>query len=309
MSANISPNEVPFIRVALAKSQGVDKNLLFVVGGGLGDKACAEPTIRFAIESFNNCEISLCCETPEIFQHLQFKDIFTHVDHIKEGKYLPLYTYPQGLAAQFMSANFTNGVDFASISALRRQLNNYDRMIMIDPPRPREELRGIFSQRYCLVHVGKGWPSKTFPIQWWNKITSRLLDSGVTPILIGQNCLEVDNSYCIDLRDQTSVNELMWICKNTDFLITNDSAPLHFAAAGRGRIAFIPSCKNPGFLDHVSRSVAKPFYKTDLWNRYPSCPNLIGLNSIAELPPDINFDDLLPEPLQVVQWVLDAKSW
>lgn len=306
MSGTINANEVPFIRIAKAISEGAQKSLLLVVGGGLGDRACAEPTVRFAIENFKDCEISLCCDTPEIFEHLQVKAIFNKVHNVFDHQYLPLYTYAQGLANQFISANLVNGVDFASISALRRQLCNYDRMIKLCP-KPNHYLSNLVGEKYCLVHVGKGWPSKTFPAQWWDQVTGRLLDSGVMPVLVGKDCIKVDTSYCHDLTEQTSLNDFMWLCINSKYVITNDSSPLHFAAAGQGRIAFVATCKDAAHLYHVTRATMRSFFRDRMWDYYPSCPNEAGLTSIAELPPGKRIEDFLPEPSKMVEWVLDVK--
>src|SRR4051812_36281382 len=67
---------IPQFRSAIAIQEGVEKKILLKTWGGLGDQICAEPTLRWALSHFKDCEVSLASEHPYLFQHLQFKEVF-----------------------------------------------------------------------------------------------------------------------------------------------------------------------------------------------------------------------------------------
>ena len=68
--------QIPGARVCAATERGVARNLLFHTWGGLGDQACAEPTLRYALKHFTKCDVSLVTDHPELFSHLKFKRVF-----------------------------------------------------------------------------------------------------------------------------------------------------------------------------------------------------------------------------------------
>lgn len=256
----IRANEVPAIRMATAAANGVDKNLLFVVSGGLGDRVCAEPTLRYAMRRYKQCRFSLLCDTPELFRHLEFDNIYRKPADVPVENYLALYTYPDSnLATQFFCASLMNSVDLSAAMALRSSLHPEDKVIFLDPINPREcTCRGtgvseVRDPRTVVMHPGKTWPTRTFPSKWWKSMMSTLIGRGFDIVLIGSNTVEIprdEEENWFDLRGKLSLNDYIWVCKNAKNLVTNDSSPLHLAASGDGNIAFVATVRSPELLYH-----------------------------------------------------------
>lgn len=322
MSFDIQANELPAVRIAQAVGGKYDNDLLFVVGGGLGDRVCAEPTIRFALDTFKGKEISLLCDTPSLFRHLGFKMIYTKKEEVPENKYLPLYTYAQGgLANQFYNANLMHSVDFASLSALRGQLPIKYKDIKLEPTppdasKPKEINRTLLniahSEGYILCHVGKSWESRTFPAPWWQSVMWEIKKRGYTPVLVGKDCIDMENvgNVGLDLRNKLSLNEFMWLLRHAVSIITNDSSPVHFGASGTARIAFVPTCRHPDLITHWRSGQwswrQKPFFSKKMWEEFDNCPNHLEEMSIASIPKGSKMEEYLPNPQEIVDWSIKS---
>jgi hypothetical protein len=53
-----------------------------------------------------------------------------------------------------------------------------------------------------------------------------------------------------DLRNRLTLRDLVTVTHRAKVVLTNDSAPLHIAAAGPAEILFVASCKHPDYLMH-----------------------------------------------------------
>lgn len=322
---DIEPHEVPAIRIATAIGNKSDKELAFVVGGGLGDRVCAEPTLRFALEYFKGVNISLICETPQLFRHLNFKEIFDLKNtHPIVGRHLYMHTYSTSpLQNQFMNPNLISCVDMCSLSALRMQLPVDFKKICLETFHPEEikdeRLFKVVEPPHVLLHLGKSWPSRTFPSKWWNDIIDQVLEYELIPVLIGNNCVEVEvKPGVVDLRDQLTLDEFIYVCFNTDAIITNDSSPLHLASAGWGSIAFVSTCRRGDLLmHHRFRGVGwrmKDFacdrtYQGKMWQKFNILPNNLDLHTMKEVPAGNVIEDYLPDPRNVVDWIKYNKDY
>ncbi len=108
---------------------------------------------------------------------------------------------------------------------------------------------------YILVHAGRGWETKTFPVAWWQEIVDGLDHAGYTVCLIGKEASK-SHGYVpvacppngVDLRDKLTVMETAALCDNAPLLISNDSAPVFIAGAFDNYIILIPSCKHGDLL-------------------------------------------------------------
>lgn len=313
---DITEAEVPAIRIAKAVGKGAEKNLLFVVGGGIGDRICAEPTLRYAIDTFRDCSISLMCQTPELFSHLKFDDVYVPIGKI-EKEYFPLYTYPIGnLANQFFNANLMNPVDFASVSALRMQLPvNYRRpkQPFSQVTRLGETVKYLYQVsndgRHILLHPGKTWPSRTVPSFWWEEVIEEIYKTDFYhPVLIGNKTVDIKNSKkCLDTRDKLTLQEVYWLCSYSNRIITNDSSPMHMAAPGNGKIAYISTVRHPDLLLHCRDEFGKgmrDFSKNRPWELFNHCPNNLSQQRIDVFPDGKIIEDYLCTPKEVVQWLI-----
>lgn len=299
---------IPGFRTQLAVEKGVEKNLLFKTWGGLGDQICAEPTLRHAIKMFKGCDISLATEKPELFRHLKFKRVFDlNQERPVYENYLVFNTIvpPTDIVWQFMSHMLTHCVDFPSLCALRCQLPVAEREVRLEPQEPTEKCD--VPKNAVFVHAGRHWPSKTFPKAWWDEVLANLLLEGCTPVLIGgdsddnRGTVSVETVGCIDLRNKISINDSIWYLKKAKVLLTNDSAPLHMAAAGEAWIGFVATCKHPDFISHWRRGEwswrMKNFGLGGVWEIIDNCPN-------KEQEVTAEF----VEESQLKQWLPDAKE-
>lgn len=315
----IAPNQVPSIRMANAKAHGALNNLLFVVGGGLGDRICAEPTIRWVRERWPNVDVSLCCDTPQVFRHMVFRNVFLTAAEVDSTKFLPVYTYALGLANEFFNANLLNGVDFASVSAARGTLPPQARRVRMEPPAPgpsKFQLLSIVKEsRAVIVHVGASWASRTFPGEFWDKVVLALSKQGLLPILVGKKPARVSNpgNMALDWTEQLSLDEYLWVCKHAANVVTNDSSPLHAASTGRGKIAFIPTCRRPDLLLHEREGGwgwrMRAFHGEPMWTLFDYCPNDMSAICVSSVPEGRQIEDFLPGSNKInemVDWLFKA---
>jgi Glycosyltransferase family 9 (heptosyltransferase) len=314
---DIAPNEIPAIRIAAAVENRTEKEICFVVGGGLGDRVCAEPTLRFALDTFKDVNISLICENPQLFSHLTFKEVFDlKTKHPIIGRHLYLYTYSTTpLINQFLNPNFCHCIDMPSMSAFRAQIPNTYKSIRIRKPEIQNDFLKRLNRDYVLLHLGKSWPSRTFPSKWWQEIIRASVVYGSVPVLVGNNCVELEETTafkeCVDLRDKLSLDEFIYACLECKKIITNDSSPVHLAAAGWARIAFVSTCRRGELITHWRGGEfganMKDFAVGAMWKLFKMVPNTLDVLSMKDVPG--NIEDFLPNPWDVVDWVCMGDGW
>src|ERR1019366_5734773 len=170
------------------------------------------------------------------------------------------------------------------------------------------------------IHAGKHWPSKTFPVEFWQAVIDEIVACGVQPILVGadtddnRGTVQVDPQHCLDLRNRTTLAETVWLMQRAKVLLTNDSAPLHFAASedpvdrinsGHAWIGYIATCKHPDMITHWRKGVWQyrevNHGKGGFWDIVNHCPNK---NEKIEAD-KVDLDTLkswLPAPIEFARW-------
>lgn len=318
----IVPSEwIPRYRTSRAVQRGVEKNLLFRTWGGIGDQICAEPTLRYAFKTFKDCRISLASERPELFSHLPFKDVYNlNTEQFDASKYFVFETIvpPAHIVSQYVSHCLTNCVDFPSLCALRSQLPNADKEIVLKPVLPIESSIANFDHKNTVcIHAGKHWPSKTFPKDWWDAVLSGLVENGIKPVLIGadtddnRGTVDVNPKGCIDMRNKLSILESIYLLQQTPVLLTNDSSPLHMAASGDAWIGYIATCKHPDYITHWRHGEWQwrevNLGKGGMWDLMDNCPNKKD-GVTVEFVDEATLRSWLPEPKEVVEWTMKKLS-
>ncbi len=321
---------IPGFRTSIAIQNKVERKLLFRTWGGLGDQICAEPTLRYALKAFKDCEVSLSSEMPELFKHLAFKEVFD------EKKVKPIFenflifetiTTPDdsNLVWQFFSHMLTNCVDFPSLCALRSQLPVKDREIFLKGSRPILSEKDL-GDRPVFIHAGRHWPSKTFPKDWWDETLKEIQKCDLTPVLIGadtddnRGTVDIDTKGCVDLRNLLTVRQTIWLLQRAKVLLTNDSSPLHMAAStdpyqpaetGNCHIKFIATCKHPDFITHWRKGRWQ--YREEnlglggMWDIVSNCPNQEKKITVDNIDEDI-LRTWLPTPKSVAESVKKAHD-
>lgn len=289
----MTPNDI----AAAAILRGVEKNILMCVGGGIGDQICAEPTLRYAIETFTDCKINLLTPYPELFNHMTFEDKFNFgQDKVEVKHFLPLMTYGQdtGHSANYLRSLQIPTVDYCSLHALKCSLPLKYKHINLAPQ---------FAETWCdgvYIHPGKGWPSKTFPKRWWEALISWVKHYGLQPIVIGtkEQTVNVEGDF-IDLRGKFSISQTIYLLQHAKNLVTNDSSPIHFASthnptdpgSGHSFIDFIATVKHPDHLLHYRHGSLgyrmKNHSKGGIWSVHSFCPNKAGSLDVRQVEEDL----------------------
>ena len=118
--------------------------------------------------------------------------------------------------------------------------------------------------------------SKTFSPEFWGATVDRIASLGFTPVIVGADRKDTGtvqfqvHKSAIDLRNQTTLTETIWLMKNCRVLLTNDSAPLHMAASGDAFVGFIATIKHPDYTTHWRHGKfgwrMKNFSKGGVWD-------------------------------------------
>lgn len=323
-SLKIPAMHMPGFRSTLAIQDGVEKKLMFKTWGGIGDQICAEPTLRYAIRQYKNCEIYLASEIPELFSHLNFHSVF----NLKSGKpkwdeYLCFETITppddSNMVWQFFSHMLTNCVDFPSLCALRMQLPIADRVVKLPAAECGQYALG---PNFVVVHAGKHWPSKTFPKDWWDAVLAEIILNDCTPVLIGarsddnRGTVNVHAYKCMDLRNKLSISETISLLKRSKVLLTNDSSPLHMAVDSNCWIGYIATCKHPDMITHwrsaICENILNPVWgwrmknhgTGGIWDIVDSCPNK-EQEVTAEFVDEETLRSWLPDPKEYARWACE----
>ncbi len=318
----LKANLIPSFKRTVAQQKNLDKKILLKSWGGIGDMITAEPTIRYIVENLKEYKISLYSMAPDLYRHLDFHEVFDYYkDKIDESQYYVFNTMASdfNFEWEFISGLYTHCVDFASLIALRCQLPlKYKQIKIIPTSKHEEKISYLFKEKYkvkelknCIVlHPGKHWQSKTFPKWWWDRVIKKIIKSDLIPIIIGghadefgslRTTVDVNNNGCIDLRCELELLETVALLKRVDVLLTNDSSPLHLAAATNCWIGFIATCKHPDYITHY-REGGFGWRMENLGNGgvWENSHFLSDLN-VREVD-EIKLLSWLPEPEKFAEW-------
>lgn len=328
---SVPTEHLPGFRTTIAEERGNLQRIMLRTWGGLGDQICAEPTIRYALKKFKNCEFFLASEFPELFKHLHkdFKFVYDiNQDDVNYSKYFVFDTIKSpddsNMVWQFMSHLLTNCVDFPSLCAFRLQLPVADKIIQLSgasaPSLTREQFETI--KDGILIHPGAHWQIKTFPAWWWNSVLNAIRYAGKVPVLIGgalddnRGTVDVDASGCLDLRNKMRVEESIWACQQAAVVLTNDSSPLHMAASGNAFIGYVATCKHPDMITHwrlnEMRQPTWQWRETNhgtggIWDHIDYCPNKTNQLEVEDVPDELR-DSWLPNPHEFAKWALEKQN-
>jgi hypothetical protein len=292
---------------------------LFInISGGLGDQVCAEPTLRYMREKlYPEARIYATSTYPELFTHIEGVEVSSTPPVGKFDAVHNVEIHP-GEGTNFNQYSLhmmTHPVDYISMQALKRILPMEDKRITL----PLNQAVVTGWNELVLVHPGQGWPSKTFPTEWWQAVIDRLVAAGHKVGVIGKDLQaagitpDSEHTYIpvecpegvVDLRDKLSTLELCALLEVAPVLITNDSAPLHLAGAYDNYIVLIPTCKHPEHL--------LPFRHGSQWWRAVALYNRLACDDYGFRPTDPSvrsiqhlvhpIEEYLPDPQDVVNTV------
>lgn len=94
----------------------------------------------------------------------------------------------------------------------------------------------VDAERYALLVPGAKWPTKRWPTSSFAQVASML---PISSYVIGgggdeplaAEIVAASNGKASSLCGKTSLQELLWLIKGASFVVTNDTGPMHMAAA------------------------------------------------------------------------------
>lgn len=314
---NIPAMEVPSFRYLLAEERKTLRNVLIMSPFALGDCVCAEPVIRFAVKNFKECNVSLYTPFPQLYRHIGLKKLFGPKEKPNWDEFYVLKSYydAEELQSEF-TQNFNMAIgDYIATCVLKGHLPTQDRNIQLHPL----ALENM-PKKKVVVHAGRHWSSKTFPVSYWNAILTQLVCSGITPVLIGavsddlkRGFVDVDTTGCEDLRNKLSIMQSVSLLQNADVVLTNDSAPYHMAASGSAHIGVLSTVRPLDYIGHwrPNHSIERKnewnyrienLAKNQMWQDTDVSPIRNGskYDSIDEA----TLLTWLPDPREVVSWTM-----
>jgi hypothetical protein len=317
------------------------------VGGGMGDQIDAEPVVRYVKEKiYPEAEIVIASDWPRIFQHINCKcEEPVKIDKIMtpDQPYYKMETLPipESIFGITVSHPLVHSTDYSSISCIKRTLPISEKRIKLSVTENDvaeiTKLAGDiqFLRDSVIIHLGRGWASKTFPKEWWQEVIDGVSNKGLTVCLIGkhigddQGLVEVNApENCIDLRNKTTVGGLFYAISLGRVLISNDSAPIHIAGAFDNYIISIPTCKRPDYImpwrngtqTYKATSIYKKLLVDDICNAptqvHGQTIDWIPSKEYLDLSPAMQYHnrktringsllDYLPDPKQVIDAAYD----
>jgi hypothetical protein len=283
------------------------RKVIIGVGAKLGDNICAEPIIRHIVEKSQNTKFVVATSHPDIFKHLDV-EVTDSFDMGKE----PCVVFNTTLDEKdprkmFLTADYMHIVDYISLLCLKKQLLDNDKRIKLKVDiKGLHEVIEIYHQPrgLILVHPGKSWPSKTFPLEYWNKIISGIVSKGYHVGIIGNYVddkigvldIDVNHELIHDFRNLLSLKGLIAIISEAPVLVSNDSAPIHVAGAFDNHIIVIPTCKHPDLI--LPYRHGKKYFKVSALYKRLMCDdvpfdqsnlhnfNMVEVNDIYKYLPD-----------------------
>lgn len=290
--------------------------------GGIGDVICAEPVLRFIRDTaYPEADIYVMTRNPELYQHIPNIHLS---DKYPEGEFDAVYEMnthfiEHGQFHAIVPHSLAHPIDWISMAIMGRQLTNEQKQIHLEyAEEDVQEALKIHGdlESLVLVHPGRGWETKTFPVSWWNQVIQGLLESGLKVGLIGKEVsdahgyVQVDSRGTIDFRDKLSLKGLIAIIARAKMVITNDSVPVHIAGAFDNHIILIPSCKHPDrimpYRNGIQYYKAAALFKKVLDDDHVVTPtSMIGWKmsgwQIGTFKPGHKIEEYLPDPSDVIE--------
>jgi hypothetical protein len=297
------------------------RHYLISADGGLGDHVTAEPVIRFLKTHLRpEDDLRIAAHWPRVFEHLPVP-VQQHNTPMPAADfaYRTLWTLPnpESVLGRSICSLLCHAIEHHSITMLSRMLPLKDREIRLavtdaDKNDLAALLGGTSPEQLVLVHAGKSWASKTFPLAWWQAVVDALAAQGMTVCVIGKSASHLPEDTtgtvpilapagAIDLRDKLGLGPLFALISAAPVLLSNDSSPVQIAGAFDNWIVMIATVKPPDLVfpyrQGSTQYKTKALFKRLLVDDIPLDPiNPVQMNIDFEV---ADWSPYLPEPLEV----------
>jgi hypothetical protein len=305
------------------------KSFLISVSGGLGDRVCAEPAIRWFIKRFPDYEYSIVSQNPELFSHLPVKNLSPQDNYdFDNNNVLVSMWHDQAISHSFYSILNVHPVDYASLNLFQSILPSPEDKVIENSfdIKNHNNFNYLLEKPLILVHPGISWKTKSFPYSFWDEVLknlSKYKDKYNISIIGSTNQNRMVGVYndlaskhnVLDLINKTSVSELGALLKEAKAVITNDSSPIHLASAkgGKAKIAYISIVKSDAYLNHYRVDEngdvkfgwrMKNFANRQYGDKFANPLNRLNYNAQDFLTLD-QIKESLPDPEELINWVID----
>lgn len=117
------------------------------------------------------------------------------------------------------------------------------------------------SPKYVVLHAGANWELKRWPTSYFMEVARRLMDRGLWVVLCGTSHeialateIEKCGSRVLSFCGETNLRQLFAMISQAEFIISNDSGPLHIASALNVRSISIFGPTDPLLTGPLSRT-------------------------------------------------------
>jgi heptosyltransferase I len=181
------------------------------------------------------------------------------------------------------------------------------RAVLADVPAPR-----------VILNVGARWPTKCWPPEHFAEVARRAAESrGAGLVAVGapedRPLVEALRTHLgpvpvLDLCGRTTLPQLAALAGEADLYLSNDSGPLHLAAAAGTRVVGVYTCTSPRLTGPYGPNAAT--VQSGVWCA-PSCLRTCPrLECMTELTPDRVWPAVLAQlDAAVAEWQMEEERW
>lgn len=96
--------------------------------------------------------------------------------------------------------------------------------------------QSLFSEDYAVIIPGARWKTKVWPAEKFGKLASKLslktvIAGGKSEIEAADTIVSLSQGKSLSLAGKTGLKELVEVIRHAQFVVSNDSGPMHIAAA------------------------------------------------------------------------------
>ena len=230
---------------------------------GIGDILSAGPALKKVIKSYpDDTEFNIFTYHSYIFKHHPILNSFAYEEFSDIGydEVFELFARVEGMVQNKYDSHIKhNQFDIRQVTAAEFGFTLLpEEMTCKYFPGKFDETKFKLPEKYIVMHCAQTWPSRTWPVERWQKLISRIEgEKNIPVVLVGRRIetdestdptkvpFDLDLSLGVDLVSKTTFDESWHIINNSIGVITNDSGILHIAGTTDVEIFYIGGSINP----------------------------------------------------------------
>ncbi len=144
---------------------------------------------------------------------------------------------------------------------------NIPENVFIDLDSKLQSLINNNKPHYIVVHPGVSEPKRQYPVHLLAEAAKQLIDEGCSIFITGtkeesplaEEIVRVTEGQAVDLTGKLNIGELTALISKASLLISNNTGPVHIAAATNTRVVVLYALTNPQHAPWKVQSVILPF--------------------------------------------------